>query len=121
MSTATFRPLKKVETFARKVELAIPPDQPEIIGYITVDYRLRSKAQIKELSERNLTDEEYLPEIVAGIRGLGHPESGEELQGQAALDEALNGHYSMYLVGAIVGAYFEQFGEARRGNSKRQR
>ncbi len=112
---------KKVDTFSRRIELAIPPENPEISGHITVDFRVRSKADVAQLAERGLPDEEYIPEIVAAVHGLGNPETDEELSGAAALDEVLTGHYSMYLVPAIVSSYFEQFNEARRGNSRKRR
>lgn len=118
---ATFSTKKKIETFSREIQLAIPPSNPQITGFITVEYKVRSKAEVKELSERGLQDEEYIREIVAAVHGLGHPETDEELKGEAALNEVLNGHYSMYLVPAVVTTYFEQFAEARRGNSLKRR
>lgn len=120
MSTS-FSQKKKVDTFSRRIELAIPPESPQITGHIMVDFKVLSKAEVSALSERGLSDEEYLPQIVEAVHGLGHPETDEELKGDAAMTEVLTGHYSMYLVPAIVSTYFEQFGEARRGNSKRRR
>lgn len=117
MST-TFSTKTKVDTFTRRVEINIP-DGPK--GHIEVDYKVKSKPEIQALGDSNLPDEEYLPEIVAAIRGLGDPETDEPLTGQAAIEEALNGHYSMYLTSAIVQEYFASYGEARKGNSKRRR
>lgn len=112
---------KKVATFRKRIEIAIPPEKPEIQGHIDVDFKVKSKTEIAELSERGLSDEEYIHEIVDAVHGLGHPETDEELVGPAAINEVLTGHYSMYLVPAVVATYFEQFAEARRGNSKRRR
>lgn len=111
---------QKVDTFARKIELAIPPDDPQITGHITVVYKVRSKAEVTELSERGLSDEEYIREIVTSVQGLGDA-NGNELTGDAAISEVLTGAFSMWLVPAIVAAYFEQYGEARRGNSRKRR
>lgn len=118
--SASFTIRKKVDTFGRRIELAIPPENPQVTGHIDVDYRVRSKAEVKELSERGLTDEEYIREIVSGVRGLGN-EAGEDISGDAAITEVLSGHFSMWLVPAIVSTYFEQYAEARRGNSKPRR
>ncbi|MGQ0529987.1 MAG: hypothetical protein ACT4PG_09280 [Panacagrimonas sp.] len=120
MST-TFSQKKKVETFSKKIDIAIPPENPVIKGHITVDFKVKSKTEIAELSERGLPDEEYIPEILDGVHGLGHPETDEELTGSAAVQELLTGRYSMYLVPAVVATYFEQYGEARRGNSRKRR
>lgn len=122
MST-TFSQKKVVSTFRRRVHFAIPPppQKADITGYIEYDGKVKSKAEITELRDRNLTDEEYFAEICTAVYGLGHPESDEELTGQAALDEATTGRYSMYLVNGIVNDYFEHYGEGRRGNSKGRR
>lgn len=112
---------KKVETFSRKIDIAIPPENPMIRGHIDVDYFIRSKPEVKELSELGLSDEEYLPRIAKDIRGLGGDKPEDALAGEAAFTEVLAGPYSMYLVPAIVGAYFDQYGEARRGNSRARR
>jgi hypothetical protein len=117
----SFSQKKKVETFTKHIDLAIPPEDPQVKGYITVDYKTRTKAEVMELGERGLSDEEYIHEIVADVHGLGHPETDEELAGQAAINEVLTGQFSMWLVPAIVHTYFEQYNEARRGNSKRRR
>jgi hypothetical protein len=121
MSRTTFSTKKIVETAPLKIQLAIPPEKPQLEGFITVDAVLRSKPEIKALSEEGLQDHEYLPKIVTGIHGLGHPETDEPLTGEAAFEEALKGRYSMYITAAIVEGYFAQYGEARRGNSRPRR
>ena len=118
--SASFSVKKTVSTFKRRIDLAIPPENPQVTGHITVEYKVCSKADVKALSERGLTDEEYFPEIVTAVHGLGD-ESGNEMTGQAAIDEVLGGHFSMWLVPAVVTAYFEQYNEARSGNSRKRR
>lgn len=113
--TTTF-PIKKVDTIEIKIDLAIPPENPVIKGQIAVDCFLLPKDKVKELLESGLDDADFLPKIAKAIRGLGN-ESGP-IEGKAAFDEVLTGQYSMYLLPAITQAYFEQFGEARRKNSK---
>jgi hypothetical protein len=117
----TFSTKKIVETFPMKIQLALPPDKPELEGYIMCDAVVRTKPQIKKLSEEGLTDEEYLRQVVKGIHGLGHPETDAPLVGEDAFKEALEGRYSMWILGAIVDGYFAQYGEARRKNSNRRR
>ena len=112
---------KQVETFTRKIDIAIPPEKPVITGFIEVDYFIKSKPEVKELSDLNLTDEEYLPRIASNIRGLGGEKPEDAITGDAAFVEVLTGKYSMYLVPAIVTDYFEQYGQARRGNSRTRR
>jgi hypothetical protein len=117
----TFSTKKIVETFPMKIQLALPPDKPELEGFIMCDAVVRTKPEIKQLSEEGLTDEEYLRRVVKGIHGLGHPETDAPLVGEDAFKEALEGRYSMWILGAIVDGYFAQYGEARRKNSNRRR
>jgi hypothetical protein len=120
MST-TFSTKKKISTFRRKIDLVIPPENPELRGHIHVDFKIMTKPQIKDLAEQGLTDEEYLPKIAEAIHGLGHPETDEPLVGEAAFKEALEGQFSMYIPNAIVEDYFAQYGQARKGNSRPRR
>lgn len=109
-----------VATFSRKVHFDIPPDDPKTSGYITVEYKTLSKRQVQDLIDRGLDDVEMFGELVHAIHGLGGP-NGEELKGQAALDEAIGGAMSMWLVPGIIQECFEAYGAARRGNSSRRR
>jgi hypothetical protein len=121
MSSVSFSTKKKITTFRRKIELAIPPEKPELRGYIEVDFKTKTKPEVKALGEQGLTDEELLPEICEAIHGLGHHETDELLTGDAAFKEALEGPFSMYIPPAIVEDYFAQYAQARRGNSRRPR
>jgi hypothetical protein len=108
--------LKTIETFPLKVEIAIPPEKPIIQGTIVADCYIKNREEIKALNEEQLTDSEYFDRIVHGVRGLGNDNGA--LTGDDAMVEVKDGKYSMYLLPAVVGAYFEQYGEARRKNSK---
>lgn len=109
--------LKEIDIFSLKVELAIPPENPKMKGFLNVDFFVKTKDEVKELGEEGLDDSEYFSRLVSSVRGLGGAD-GEALTGQAALDEVQQGKYSMWMVPAIIQAYFEQYGEARRKNSK---
>lgn len=111
---------KVIETFKQDVHVAIPPENPVIEGYITVHYRVKSKDEVAELNARNLTDEDYFKIIVDRIDGMGG-DDGNPLAGDAAIEEALHGKYSMYLVPAIVRKYWSQYNEALQGNSPKRR
>lgn len=112
---------KRVDTLRLRVELAIPPEKPEITGHLDVDYKILPKPEVTGMLDRDLRDEEFLTEVVVDVHGLGSPTSDDELTGQAAIDEVLTGHYSGYLVPAIVRAYVVHYGEARQGNSRKRR
>lgn len=105
---------KEVETFELKIELAIPPEKPQMRGYITVDAIPRTKEEVRALSKEDLSDEDYLRRIAVNIRGL-------EQTGDAAFVEVTTGKLSMWILPAIITAFFEQFGEARRKNALPQR
>lgn len=117
--SVTFSTKKPVDTFRRTVHIEIP--DAGISGSVEVDYKVKTKPEIAELQERGLSDEEYLPEIVANVHGLGHPETDEPLSGQAAIDEVLTGRYSMWLTPRISHEYFAAYNDSRRGNSRRRR
>lgn len=117
---------KKVDTAPIKISIAIPPENPQIKGSFTGHAKLRSKAENKALLERFTNyegdgdaDSEMVRELYASFEGLGN-EAGP-LEGEAAFTELLTGSLSAYLVPAVVQAYYEQYGEARQGNSKRSR
>ncbi|MCK5772046.1 hypothetical protein [Algiphilus sp.] len=117
--SVTFSTKRSVDTFRRKIDIEIP--EAGISGSLEVDYKVKSKPEIADLQERGLTDEEYLPEIVAAIHGLGDPETDEPLTGQAAIDEVLHGRFSMWLTPRISQEYFAAYNETRKGNSRRRR
>lgn len=108
--------LKKVETFPLVIEI----DCAAATGKLTLDCRVMSKPDIVKLQEKGLSDPEYFAEIVTAVHGAPGPD-GAELEGKDALDFVTNGPLSAYLLVAFVGAYFEQFGDARRKNGQRLR
>ena len=118
--------IKKVETTPIKIAIAIPPENPTIKGSFVGHAKVRSKAENKALLERfqdhegeGDADEALVRELYDRFEGLGN-ESGA-LEGDAAFNEVLRGPLSAYLTPAVVQAYYEQYGEARQGNSGRRR
>lgn len=114
------------ETAPIRIAIAIPPENPTIKGHFIGRAKLRSKVANKELLERlqdfdgdGDADEALVRELYDGFDGLGD-DSGE-LTGEAAFEAVLRGPLSAYLTPAVVQAYFEQYGEARRGNSGKRR
>lgn len=87
-------------------------------GYFTGQARVRSKAEFETLrqavvdGEYEGRDAELLREMYDRFEGFGDSDGFAEL---------LEGPASAYLFPAATTAYFEHFGEARRGNSKRPR
>lgn len=109
-----------------RISIAIPPENPTVKGHFIGHAKLRSKVENKELLERfqdfdgeGDADTELVRELYERFEGLGD-ETGE-LIGEAAFDAVLKGPLSAYLTPAVVQAYFEQYGEARRGNSGKRR
>ncbi len=119
MSAASFT-IKEIPTFELRIDLAIPPERPQIRGHIFIDCYPKTKDEVKAIAEENLEDEAYLRTLVAGIRGLGDAK-GNPIEGDAAFAEVTSGKLSLWLLPAIIGAYFESFGAARRKNALPQR
>ncbi len=115
---------KRVTTDEFKIHLAIPPENPTMRGYITVRANVRSKAALKDLANA-VQDDEYeddiavLKDMYAGIEGLGNEDG--PLTGEAVWDFLINDPTGAYIVPALIEAYFDQYQQARRGNSKRRR
>lgn len=114
------------ETTAIRIDIAIPPEKPEIKGHFIGHARVRSKADNKALLEKfshwegeGDADEAIVRELYDRFDGLGD-DSGD-LSGEAAFDAVLRGPLSAYLTPAVVSAYFEHFGEARLGNFGKRR
>lgn len=116
--------LKPVTTAPLMIEIAIPGG---VRGHFIGHARVRSKADNKALLERYSDfqgegdpDEGFVRDLYDSFIGLGD-ENGQELTGEAAFDAVLKGPLSAYLTPAVVQAYFEQYGEARTGNSGKRR
>lgn len=110
--------MKEMNTFPLRVDLVIPPENPIMRGYITVDAVVKSKEEFKVLAEADMDDVEYFAQIVQAVHGLGDA-NGNPIEGEAAMREVQTGRLSMYYIPAIVSAYFEQYGEARQKNSRK--
>lgn len=118
MSNAPTFLLKEIITFPMTVHLAIPPEDPTMKGSIIVDVAVKSRSEVKEMSEKNVPDEEFFRDIVKGVRGLGDV-NGNLLNPEDGVKEVLTGRFSMYMVPAIIKQYYEQYGEARQKNSEK--
>lgn len=113
--------LKEIPSIPVRVEFAIPAKNPILQGFLIANCNVMSKPDMKAMAEDDdMKDDEMFDQIVVSVEGIGTSQ-GTLLEGQAALDEVKKGKLSQYLLPAIVGAYFEQFGEARRKNSKPSR
>ncbi|GMU44168.1 MAG: hypothetical protein IT479_06995 [Xanthomonadales bacterium] len=117
---------KKVHTAPIKISIAIPPENPQVKGSFIAHAKVRSKAENKAMLEKYSNwegegdgDEAMVRELFDRFEGLGNEEG--PLEGDAAFAEVLTGSLSAYLVPAVIQAYYEQYGEARQGNSRRLR
>ncbi len=115
-----------VATAPIRIGISIPPENPTIKGHFIGHAKLRSKVENKELLEKfgdwegeGDADAALVRELYEGFEGLG--DDTGELKGEAAFTAVLTGPLSSYLTPAVVQAYFEQYGEARRGNSGKRR
>lgn len=120
--------LKKIDTVELKVEIAIPPENPVIKGFITCDAVVRSKAEMKALSEKLeegefTSDAELLTkgDLYRDIRGLTNTDGKELKTFEDALQEVTEGKYSVYLTTALVRKYFGHTQDAQSKNSIRSR
>lgn len=118
--------VKKVQTAPLKIMLNV---NGVLNGHFTGHAKLRSKPEIKALSDRMDSEEfkdndaDFVHELYEGFDGLPNTSAGvgEEAKGEDAWNEVLIGPFSSYLSTAAVQAYFAQYGEARQGNSGRRR
>lgn len=116
--------LKKAATVAIRVDIAIPPEDPIIKGFLMCDAVVRGRKELEELQGK-LESGEYADdaallrngEIFTAIHGLAVDDSGE-LEPAAAMKEVLEGQWSVYLTTALLRRYFEHFREAGAKNLK---
>lgn len=113
MSVSTIQ-ITPVKTHPIRVDIK----SPVATGYFTGHAKVRSKAEFETLrqavadGEYEGRDEDALREIYERFDGFGDSDG---------FAEVLDGPASAYLYPAAIGAYFEHFGEARRGNSGKRR
>ena len=119
MASATFNVSKKIKTFRRTIELAIPPQNPEVTGSIKVDYNAMSADEVQKMADDGLEGEEFIRRIVNEVHGLGNDE--EAFTGERAMQELLNGDYAIWLRPAVIQEFNDTYGQARRGNSRGRR
>lgn len=108
--------VKEITTLPLQIRLS----NAALSGYITGHARVRSKAEIKALGERldagefEDSDDALLRELYESFEGLPDASDG-------GFPFMAQSKWSAYLGQAAVQAYFEHYGEARRGNFGRQR
>jgi hypothetical protein len=113
MSVSTIQ-ITAVKTYPVRIDI----QSPVATGYFTGQAKVRSKAEFEKLrvavvdGEYEGRDEDALREIYDRFDGFGDGDG---------FDAVLTGPASAYLYPAAIAAYFEHFGEARRGNSKTRR
>lgn len=119
--------LSLIKTAPLRIDIAIPPENPSIKGHFIGHAKVRTKAENKALLDQfqewdgeGDADSALVRELFEGFDGLGDA-NGADLTGEAAFDAVLTGPLSSYLTPAVVQAYFDQYGEARRGNSGKRR
>lgn len=109
MATLT---IKSVSTFDLRINIDCPLGK----GHFTGRAKIRSKPENAVLFERISSgelenDEAVLRELYEGFSGLDC-EAGKEFE------YVLSGPASAYLAPAAIQAYFEQYGQAKAGNSR---
>lgn len=115
MAKATLN-LKRADTFTAKVAFNV---QNVMDGYLNVTYPVMSPTQFDEFLKEELTPDEQFDRVVLAVDGMPDADTGEVLEGQAAVTAARNGKFALWTRGALVIHFMEQFGDARVKNSKR--
>lgn len=131
MSGQTTLKLVAKETVAIRIDIAIPPENPEIKGFIMCDAIVRSKPEMDEIQRRVdegelARDDDMLTKapLFKNIHGLEGQEGPCDTY-EKALKEVTEGPYSVYLTQALVKGYFGHFGRemvvAKNSNRPRGR
>ncbi len=87
-------------------------------GYFIGNAFRLSEPERKALSEEKLENEEYLKRIYESFEGLSNA-AGEEVKGEAAWKEVLEGRWSWHLITAAVTLFFEDVSNATVKNARR--
>lgn len=113
MSVSTIQ-FHAVKTYPIRIDIK----SPVATGYFTGQAKVRSKADFETMrqavvdGEYDGRDEELLRDMYERFDGFGDSDGFAEL---------LTGEASAYLYPAATTAFFEHFGEARKGNSGKRR
>ncbi len=116
---------KVIDTANIKITVAVPPENPQVKGYFTGKAIIRTKQANNDLFDRIEEstvedDEAFVRELYTGFTGLGNA-NGPVVGDEESFQEVLTGPLSAYLVPAVIQAYYEQYGEARKGNFQKSR
>lgn len=98
--------------------MTVRMDCPAVKGQFIANAKIKSKPENKAILDRidsgELADDaDLIRELFEGFEGL-------PVEADKAFDYVLNGPISAYLVPALIQAYYEQYGQARVGNSKQR-
>lgn len=119
--------LKKLTELPLKVEIAIPPENPEIEGYLDTKIKVHSPKQLDELQER-IKAKTYADDfdllrnggLYTEIKGLENDE-GECDTFEKAMTECTEGPFALYLTTRLIQKFFDHHKDATVKNSKRPR
>jgi len=112
--------LSKTTTITLPVSIRLPTDDAGTSneGTLKVRYHLLPQQAVAEMVDAaSMTDRDVIDRILVEVIGLGDAD-GQPISGAEALDVVLNSGWSRHLQMAIVGEYFEHFGQARVKNSR---
>jgi len=111
--------LSKTNTITLPVSIRLPTDDAgkSNEGTLKVRYNLLPQQEVAEMVDATVSDREVIDRVLVEVIGLGDAD-GQPISGADALDVVLNSGWSRHLQMAIVGEYFEHFGQARVKNSR---
>jgi len=114
--------LSKTNTITLPVSIRLPTDDAgkSNEGTIKVRCNLLPQQDVAEMVDASISDSEVIDRILVEVIGLGDAD-GQPISGADALDVVLTSPWSRHLQMAIVGEYFDHFGQARVKNSRPSR
>jgi len=114
--------LSKTSAITLPVSVRLPTDDvgKHNEGTLNVRFHLLPREEVAALVQQEISDRQCIERIVIAVDGLGD-EKGQPLSGADALAAVLDGPWSGYLQMAIIGDYFEHFGQARVKNLRPSR
>jgi len=117
--------IKPIDTDEFKIQLAIPPENPTMRGFVTVGAKVRSKNELKEFGEK-IQANEFEDDIAilqamypGGVKGLGS--DAGPVEGDKVWEFLQTSPVGGFIVPALIEAYFDQYQGARQKNSARLR
>ena len=107
--------VKSITSFDLTVKINCAAANGQFIGKAKIKTKPENKALFEKVEAGEIEDDaELIRDLFEGFEGLPC-EKGQEFQ------YVTEGPISAYLVPALIQAYFQQYAEARQGNSKARR